>query len=282
MPDTNHKPIQIADSGSHGQTLALTTGHKPADSTVSRAAALADELGARFEPRAGRSAAALLAATGAGMLLVVQHDGLTAVGPEGAQYSYHPNLITVRGHNVLIGMRDAFVDAASPQPGDRILDCTVGFGCEAILAALIVGESGTVTGLESVPMLAAMTREGMRSFPLDNPQLRAAMRRIAVVTADYREYLAERADKSEDIVYFDPFFEERLPGSERNVSPLHAFGNSSPLDIDAVSRARTVAVKRVVIKQSRHEALPEALRQHVVRTVFRPKAGAIYYVLSAG
>jgi len=268
------------DQGIAHRNFVVTTGNRPATTTVARAVSLAGELGAPYFPRSNHSASNIFRETGAATLLIVQHDRLVASDDHGGEYFYHPNLATVRGHNVLRGTRDVFLDAADLLPGDSVLDCTVGVGCEATLAALTVGDMGSVTGLESEPVLATITRQGMRTFPLDNPKLRAAMSRINIVNADYCDYLEASAPGSYDVVYFDPFFDERLPGSETNVSPLFTFGNQRPLSIDAVLRARTVARKRVVIKLSRFAPFPSILQPYLIERLSGRKAGAAYYVLS--
>ena len=63
--------------------------------------------------------------------------------------------------------RTIFCKPTGLAPGDRLLDCTLGFASEASLAALSVGESGRVVGLESVPELATgHAAQGLQTFPL--------------------------------------------------------------------------------------------------------------------
>ena len=279
--DTRLSDASAERLGTKNELLVVTTGNRPADAAIDRAIALASELGATYAPRTDRSAQGLFDETGAGILLIVQQNRLLALTADGDEYAYHPNLATVRGHNVLSGKRDVYLDAADLAPGDNVLDCTLGFGCEAILAALMVGDTGCVTGLESEPLLAAITRDGMSSFRLTNPRLKDAMNRIDVVNESYSTFLARAGSRSYDVVYFDPFFNQRLPGSEESVSPLFILGNPSGLDENAVLRARLVARKRVVIKLSRFAAFPDALEPYVIRRLAGRKAGAAYTELSA-
>ncbi|MDQ2798294.1 MAG: hypothetical protein M3Y13_01455, partial [Armatimonadota bacterium] len=149
----------------------------------------------------------------------------------------------------------------------------------AALASLIVGEAGQVVGLESVPELAAVTRIGVQTFHLPNVALEAALRRVEVIQADYRLYLETCADDMYDVVYFDPFFEKRLTGSEASVSPLFVFGNPSPLDPAAVQDAVSVARRRVVIKHPRHEPLPAEVSALVKETVGSQKSRLVYSII---
>lgn len=93
------------------------------------------------------------------------------------------------------------------------------------------------------------------------------MGRVHVVTADYRQFLPQCVDGEFDIVYFDPFFEERLPGSVNSISPLAHFGNPAPLAVGSVQEARRVARRRVVVKHPKHQPLPEELASCVAETV---------------
>lgn len=261
-------------------SVVVTTATQPSPELEERARALAAELGAPYAPRRNVTVAQVARETGTSRLLLVEHDRLllrdTAAGME---YFFHPNLGLTRGRNLLRGERDLFPEATELGPGDRLLDCTLGFAAEAMLGAYLVGESGRVVGLESVPELAAVTRDGLSRFPLLVPELRQAMRRVQVVTADHRDYLAQCEPGAFDVVYFDPFFGERLTGSENSVSPLFHFGNPAPLDADTVRLARQIARLRVVIKRPKHEDLPGGLAAEVSATVTTRKNRVQYDVL---
>ncbi len=262
--------------------LAVTTAVKPTPETEAQARALADELVAPFVPRLARALPALFSASGAARLLVVAADRLRLHdGSAGAAYFFHPNMFLVRGSAFLHGQPDHFLEATGLGPGDRLLDCTLGFASEASLAALAVGAEGTVVGLESEPALAAVTRVGLRAFPMSSPTLAQAMRRVQVVHTDYRSYLAGCDSAAFDAVYFDPFFPDRLSGSEASVSPLFVFGNPAPLDAQAVLEALRVTRRRVVIKHPRPVPLPPPLPEMVAESVGSRKSRLVYSVLRA-
>lgn len=246
--------------------------------SVSRAHALSVELSAQYCERDGRSIGRILTESGSDFALVVQASRLTL--SDGATvYSYHPNMLLVRGLNVLRKSRDVFLDAAEFRPGESALDCTLGFGCEASLASLAVGPAGRVLGLESSPALAAVTRAGMAEFPLQTPMLREAMRRVDVLRADYTRFLEDAAGGSFDVVCFDPFFDERIEGSEHAVSPLVRYGDPRPLNETALMRARRVARRRVILKHPRFAVLPDRLldaRASVVTSRKGPTAYSLF------
>lgn len=57
------------------------------------------------------------------------------------------------------------VEAAAPQPGERVLDVACGTGIVARLAAERVGPRGTVEGLDPNPGMLGIAREAGRSVP---------------------------------------------------------------------------------------------------------------------
>lgn len=260
--------------------LAVTTAVKPAPEIEALAQALALELRAPLVPRLRRPLPQIFAASAATRLLIAGGDHLRLMDQATrTEYYFHPNMFVTRGSNVLRGQPDHFLEATDLRRGDRMLDCTLGFASEAALASLTVGESGQVVGLESVPELAAVTRIGVQTFSLPNAELEAALRRVQVIHEDYRFYLEACADDMYDVVYFDPFFEKRLTGSEASVSPLFVFGNPATLDPNAVQEAVRVARRRVVIKHPRHEPLPPEISARVTRTVGSPKSRLVYSIL---
>lgn len=258
----------------------MTTGLAPTPEREAQAQKIALELNALFAPRSRCSIERLMRETHADRLLVVENEHLCLRDHE-TEYRYHPNMFLVRGLNLLRGTRDLFVEAAALQPGDSLLDCTAGFACEASLAALVAGEKGMVVALESVPELALVTRQGLAEFGLAQKPLRQAMSRVVVCAADYRDYLPRAGNGSFDVVSFDPFFEDRLPGSEHTVSPLARFGNRAPLDIPSVIEAQRVARRRVLIKHPKSYALPEEIRSAQIETATTRRGGVAYTILPA-
>jgi 16S rRNA (guanine1516-N2)-methyltransferase len=261
--------------------LAVTTSVNPPPALEALAQNYAAELQAPYVPRTGLSLPDVFAISDSHRLLVVGVDRLRLRDRDtDTEYFFHPNLFQVRASNVLRGAPDHFLNATQIGPGDSILDCTLGFASEAGLAALVVGETGQVTGLESVPELALVTRLGVQSFVLGSARLTAVLRRVQVVTGDSRTYLPSCADNSVDVVYFDPFFEHRLRGSEMSVSPLFVFGNPAPLDSETVHQARRVARRRVVIKHPRDEPLPPPVGDWITETVASRKRRVVYSVIA--
>jgi hypothetical protein len=259
--------------------LAVTTGANDNVVTSDEAERLAIELNAPFIPRHGRGFDSLFRESGAEILLVIRRDRYSLHNRRGIQYQFHPNLAIVRAMNFTKTGNDHYLEAAELKSGDRVIDCTLGFGCEALLASLAVGEGGQVIGLESVPELAVVTRDGMSRYHLLQRPLEEAMRRVVVLSRDYRDYLMQTLTNAVDVVYFDPFFPETLEKSTVTVGALSAFGNRAPLDYRSVIEARRVAKRRVIIKHPKSFDLPPEVIAHTSDIISGRKSPVAYAVL---
>jgi hypothetical protein len=131
--------------------------------------------------------------------------------------------------------------AAGLGAGDAVLDCTLGLGADALVAAAAVGPGGRVLGLEASRLLAAWVAEGLGRLP--DP----AARRVEVRAADHAEALASLPDRSFDVVLFDPMF--RHPRAEPpGFDLVRRLADRRPLTPEALARARRVARRWVVVK----------------------------------
>ncbi len=262
--------------------LAVTTASRFHAGRTAQARALAQKLNAPFVPRRDETLAEAADSAHVSRLLIVEHAGLRLVDlPTGTTYAHHVNLLPIRAASLERGEPDLFVQAAQIAPGDAVLDCTLGFGTEATLASLLAGPSGSVTGLESAPALAQVTRAGMQNPARSLGQtLGDAMRRVQVLSADYQTFLRDCPSQSFDVVCFDPFFGERLTGSEQSVSPLAFFGDTRPLDVTSLTEARRVVRKRVVLKTPKADPLPPEITALVSAVVMTRKSRVAFYLFA--
>lgn len=228
-------------------TLAVTTSRNPDKALVSRARSVARELGGRFIPRDDAPLSELIAAHGA---VAVVEDCRVVLHYEGGQLFFHPGLAQVRVERLAGGGRDPMVDVMGLQPGDAVLDCTLGLGGDALVASYAVGQAGRVIGLESSEVVAGLTRIGLREYESGLPDLDAAMRRVEVVAQDHLEYLRSCPDRFFDVVYFDPMFRNPVELSH-GIDGLRGLANPSPVTPEAVREARRVARRCVVLKERR-------------------------------
>ncbi len=229
--------------------LIVTTIHKPTPAAEEYARALASRLGAPLVARERRSLAALRAAYGADTVLVAAKDGPVVHTPDGA-YFFHLSMAELRINNLKDGKPDHMIAAMGLAPGMSVLDCTLGLATDAIVASFAAGEEGRVVGLESSPLIAAVTGYGLAAFASGRPDVDAALRRVAVVNADYNGHLATLPAASFDIVFFDPMFRTPVMASS-SLQPLRQLADPRPVGPAAIAAARLVARRRVVMKEAR-------------------------------
>ena len=232
--------------------LIVTTSHKPDTALRARAEHFARELDCEV---AGRHAEGMLVVFGrypeAQKALVVQSGRLLLVNRAGNEVFFHPNLGAMRLRNVLRGQPDYLLEAMQLVPGESVLDCTLGYAGEATLCAHAVGDTGEVHGIEGSQELGIVVREGLKVFETDKAALNEAMRRVQVIHLGHHlEFLKNCPDKRYDVVYFDPFFDVAVD-TEETLVPLKAFGDHSPLTTEALTHARRIARRRVVVKAAR-------------------------------
>ena len=162
-------------------------------------------------------------------------------------FFFHPNSATYRLKRILKGEADPLVVAADLKLGDSFLDCTLGLGSDAIIAASAVGEQGSVEGIEADPIIAFLTQVGLHNFPIDFPLLQEAMRRIQVIHAEAVEFLKTCEANSRDVVFLDPMFTTPIEESS-NFEVLREIGVTDTVTEQWVTEALRVCRRRVVLK----------------------------------
>lgn len=246
-------------------TFVVTTSQK-ADLVLKESAlSWAERLGVEFVPRRGRSVAAVCESAGVEAALTVTHQRVGLVMADGSdEYFFHPNMARMRLHNIDSGKGDPMVTAMELGPSDSVLDCTLGRGADAIVAARIVGPEGRVIGYEADPLVAALTIHGLATYQIEGRGIQEAMRRVQAHQGDCEQVLPTLGDDSFGVVYFDPFFDETVEKSQAMAS-LRRLGVHRELASETFDQALRVARRCVVIKQRRDGPY----RQHpdVVRVV---------------
>ena len=229
-------------------TWYVTTTRRPSPHQEARARRLAAELKVTYVRRRDDPLTRLDPASPCAFV-VVERDGL-AVHVAGRRLTYHPGMALHRIRALQAGAKDPMVEAMGLRGGEQVLDATLGLGSDALVAAYAAGPGGRVTGVEKVPALAVLTREGLRHYPWEEEAVAEAARRIDVVAADHRAFLEGCGRRSFDVVYFDAMFEQTLSGSA-TMAAWRLVADESPLAAEAVAMALEVARRRVVVKDRR-------------------------------
>jgi SAM-dependent methyltransferase len=226
---------------------------------------LARRFGLHDEARQGRPLHAMLA-LGAPLLVLAQRRADLYDG--GRRFRATAGLAFLRLLRARKGDVDPLVAAAGLQPGETVIDATLGLGGDALLAAQATG--APVVGLEVNALLAAFTAAGFARLPDHG---REPARLVDVVLADHRGFLAGLADRSCDVVLLDPMF--RTPGDAGPLFELlRAHAEHAPLEAETLREARRVARRGVLVKD--HARGEELQRLELVPRLSRRSAAIAF------
>jgi hypothetical protein len=208
---------------------------------LTRAAkALATKHGLRFVPRPDGPIEALAAQEQVDLLAVLAGDGLRIWSPK-AELRFHTGTAELRVKRMLGGDRDPLLELMPVGPGSTVLDGTLGQARDA----LVFGTAGaSVTGVESMPLLAALAEEGLGR--VEGPCAEGA-RRIAVQRGKLEEVLAGLPDRSYDYVYLDPMFTEEVQQGV-DYELFRALADPTPLTKAVAEQALRVSRRALVLK----------------------------------
>lgn len=230
-------------------SILVTTVVKPATEIWGKAQQVAADLQLPVVER-GSNTLQYLKEHGDNQVLVVGRNRIVwHSGTE--EYYYHPNMAKLRILGLTRGKNDHLVQAMGLQSGDVVLDCTLGMAADALVAAHVVGDQGRVMGIEANPIQAYLVADGLKHLQDGLPELQAAAQRIEVLSGYHLELLRQMADKSVDVVYFDPMFRYQQHGYQQDIALdfLRSQANMSPVSAEAIELAQRIARKRVVFKE---------------------------------
>lgn len=220
-----------------GEVKAVITTAPSGDAAEARE--LAARFGLRAEERAGRTLPELLAGGAPVLVLGSSRADLYAGGRTFRASAGMAHLRVLRARK---GEIDPLVRAAQLQPGERVLDCTLGLGGDSLVAAQAVGPEGSVLGLEASPLLAAFTLAGLRRLA---PPVDQVARRIEVRCADHRDGIPEGFD----VILFDPMFRAPLEAGPL-FELLRQNAEHAPLGPEHLDEARRKARRGVLVKDA--------------------------------
>jgi Putative SAM-dependent methyltransferase len=229
--------------------MIVTTAGKNAERIQNRAEKVAVLLNGLFIDR-GRHSIHSIIDRYKDDVLMIGIDKISFHPKDGSSpFFFHPNSSMFRVKQLIRGEKDSFIEASNLKQGSSLLDCTLGLGSDSIVASLVTGEEGKVTGLESSKAISFVVKSGLQVWESQINEMNEAMRRIEVINKDHLEYLKLAADNSYEVVYFDPMFESTIqsPG----IQGLKGSADYRTLSQDAINEALRVASQRVVLKDNR-------------------------------
>ena len=238
--------------------VAVTTSQDDAH-LIEKAQSIAAELDTPYVPREQKNLNKIRDEHDLDYLLVVEQTRLALKGE--TLLAWHPGMAVPRIKALREGRTDHLVAALGLKPGDHVLDCTLGLGSDAVVAAYAVCPDGYVTGLEKNKYIAFLTRWGLGHYSGKSKHLLPALERITVLNHDYFDYLVHQPPDSADVVYFDPMFRYSMTKSS-SMNMIRPLAEHEPLPPEAITEALRVAKRRVVMKETAKSREFTRLRAH--------------------
>ncbi|MDR1205101.1 MAG: class I SAM-dependent methyltransferase [Peptococcaceae bacterium] len=230
--------------------IGLTTARNRPELEI-YGAALAASLSVPYVPRDQRGLGKLKKAYGVQLFLILKEGGMLELEGD-PPLRWHPGMALPRLRLLANGGKDALLEAMGLRPGDHVLDCTMGFGSDALVAAYGVGKTGRIVALEASPVIAALSQHGMGRyndvFDYYGMNLPALAERLQIFTCQAADFLRRQPDGSYDIVYFDPMFQKGIRHSS-GINALRPYACDKSLTLSLIREALRVARRRVLLKE---------------------------------
>lgn len=231
----------------HGKIGVTIARNAKGSAAIAQARAWARQLGAEYVVRPHNvSVPELLQQYALAALVVGEKDG-PRIHSEAGTFAYHPGMAVLRLQQLKRGQTEHLVAALGLKAAVRVLDATLGLAADAAISAYVAGKGGKVVGLEASALVHFAVSYGLAHYMGEDADLTAALRRIEPVQALAKEYLAQCAAQSFDVVYFDPMFRHPVNGA-KGMDALRPLSYEAPLDVETLALARRAA-PRVVIKE---------------------------------
>jgi len=227
--------------------MIITTCLRPDNSIINRAIKVSKDLDTTFEKRKELSIFEMQNKYDSPILVVgkkrLELFNLNSDEP----FFFHPNSAVFRIRRLLNGEHDPFCDACSLEEGDSLLDCTLGLASDSIVASFKVGEEGQVIGLEKNKTISYLVKEGIKTDQQNIENWNQILNRIQVHNIAHLNYLKEQKDKSIDVIYFDPMFQEEINESN-GIKKIKSLAEYDSILEETIEEAKRVGRKKVVLK----------------------------------
>lgn len=234
--------------------LVVTTCYKPTPGIEGEARAVAEVCGVVYSAR--RSVATLEASSSASgpVFLYVVGRARHEIRVRDDVLFVHPGLYQLKR---MAGREHPLLRALSPHVTSElhtVFDGTLGLAADAVHVAGLLGVK--VVGIESSPILASLTRDGLRRMASQTRKWAAGAGRVQVEIGDALEALRGQATDAMSAVYLDPMF-SKPAGAHQSFGVLRALADHKPLTEDLLIEAQRVAQRRVVLKIPGASAVPD-------------------------
>ncbi|AVX20637.1 MULTISPECIES: class I SAM-dependent methyltransferase [Carboxydocella] len=220
--------------------FVVTTSNKASEESIKKAISLAQRLQLPFVHRSK------VRNNPEQVLIIVSLEDIF-IRYQNKNLSWHPNMAKLRILNLMRNGQDPLITAVDPQPGDHILDCTMGLGADSLVLAYSVGPTGKITALESEKLVAVLAENGFAK--LNDTILKPLTQRIEIINSSFHHFLNRTPGQSFDVIYFDPMF-QITKSKSTGINILRLIGNPTPLMAADVQLALSKCRRQVVVKEN--------------------------------
>ena len=225
--------------------IAVTAVHKAPPDVVAHAKARAAFLGLPYRERLSTFEA--MEADGTEAFLVYGRRG-PALWRGGREHVFHTGTARLRLLALARGGTDRLC-ALLPEGTRTVLDCTFGEGKDALVLSYYLGPAGRVTALEKSAALWEIGQDGLAHFTDGEPDVTAALRRIRLLRADFREVLRRAPRDAYDVIYFDTMFRRPVKRETNNREAFRSGACYDTLDEAVLAEALRAARLAVIVKE---------------------------------
>jgi hypothetical protein len=229
------------------ENMIVTTAGRPDQTLKILAKQISFEIHGKYVERRKKSVQYLQSNFDDDVIVVGKNRMELYVRGEKEPIFFHPNSSSFRIKRIINGRKDPFVEAAKLSAGMSILDCTLGLASDSIVASFVVGKTGKVVGVEGNPIIAFLTKHGLKKWDSGMDKMNDAMRSIEVIAENSINFLKKCPDQSFDVIYFDPMFDEAIIESD-GIKGIRKIALYEDVSKELIDQAKRVAKKRIVLK----------------------------------
>lgn len=243
--------------------IMITTGAEAEEKIKQQARNMAQRYQLKYIERNKNSVNKLIRETKGPVAVLTKKKLELFTAEDASPFFYHPNAAALRAKNWLMHRSDPLVAACAMQPGDTVIDGTLGLASDSLILSLAGGVKADITGVESSPVIAMLVKEGLRTFDMPLIEMKEAAARIHVINMRAEEFLRKQPANSADVVYLDPMFASPVESSH-GIRSLRNLANRDTLSEELLDQALRVAGRRVVLKEKRSSPLFEKFGFHKI------------------
>jgi len=266
MMETRHRMPQECEQS----RIVITTSHNASKEAVELAKELSQKFNIPYYNR--RHISERIKRKELDFYYVVDNTLQLSIHTNKGRLFFHPGISKIRMENYKKENKDFIVEALKPACDDVVYDATFGLGMDAVFIAHFVKQ---VVGTEFSEHIYRVVSYGLKNYVSKEKWINDAIKKIILYNEDMKEFMKRQPDKSFDIVYCDPMFENPIYESSA-LNPLRPLANYGTIDIQTVFEMLRIARKRVVIKTLDRDRMLEKLDVKFDRVILSKKNGLVF------